>query len=168
MIPAEIKTLAVIQPPNPSFVVLQPQDISSQNKIVPIWIGHTEALYLGMALERRRFKRPMTHDVLMDIITNLDGSIKQIVITKVEGMVFYSQIIIKQYDRTITIDARPSDALALAIRQGAPIFLDEEVINHMGCSFQLRSDTNIVSNEKELEEFSQFLSNLTPEDFSSL
>lgn len=167
MIPADIRTLVVIQPPSPSFVVLEPdKEHNPDGKVVPIWIGHTEALYLGMALERRRFERPMTHDLLLDIMTNLDGSVERVNITKVEKATFFAQVVLKQYDRLITIDARPSDALALAVRQAAPIFMDEDVVNHVGCTFKLQTHQEGEDKAKEMEEFHEFLSNLTPEDFS--
>lgn len=167
MIPMEIKTLVVIQPPNPSFVVLQPINAEHTNgKVVPIWIGHTEALYLGMALEQRRFSRPMTHDLLMDVLANLDGSIERIDITEVQGSTFYADISLKQYDRVLTVDARPSDALALAVRQSAPIYVSEEVVNHVGCYLQLQAKEDDIDASKELEQFHDFLNDLTPDDFS--
>ncbi|WP_165042847.1 bifunctional nuclease family protein [Adlercreutzia sp. ZJ138] len=196
MIPVEIKTLVVVYPPNPSFIVLQPisetpnakqskeqapdqlertyepeyntiqDNVIDNQKVVPIWIGYNEALQLGAALEDKQFERPMTHDLLLNIMTNLDGIIDHIVIPHVKGALFYATIYVRQYDRLISIDARPSDALALAVRQSAPILIDESIIERMGCTFSFTAAKGSEEEAQEIKEFQEFLNDLTPDDFS--
>lgn len=135
MIPVTVQTLIVSAAPSPSIIVLQPvEEIVQEGKsrIIPIWVGVNEATQMGIALEKARFSRPMTHDLFLDALTNLD--------------------------------ARPSDALALAVRQKAPIYIEEDVLERASFPYVLRR-TEPEASEAELSEFKKFLEGLAPEDF---
>lgn len=170
MIPVTLQTLVVSTANTPSVVVLCPEDTVSNTDtlhIVPIWIGHHEATQIGIALNHARFERPMTHDLFLDALTNLDAIIDYVAIVKVEGSTFFAELVMKQYDREIHVDARPSDAIALAIRQKAPIYMSEDVINQASFTYNIKSSTSIKDDEKEIETFRSFLTDLAPEDFKA-
>lgn len=168
MIPVNIKTLIVSAAPSPSIVVLQPVEEAPQFgkfRIIPIWIGINEATQMGIALENARFSRPMTHDLFLDALTNLDARIDHVVINDVQGSTFFARLTLRQHDRLIDLDARPSDALALAARQKAPIYIDESVLERASFPYVLRREENAENSEAELSEFKKFLEELAPEDF---
>ena len=119
---------------------------------------------MGVALERARFTRPMTHDLFLDALTNLDAQIDHVVINDVQGATFFARLTLRQHDRLIDLDARPSDALALAVRQKAPIYIEEDVLERASFPYVLRR-TEPEASEAELSEFKKFLEGLAPEDF---
>jgi bifunctional DNase/RNase len=127
---------------------------------LPIWIGIFEAASIAMELQGVKPPRPMTHDLLKAVIENMDAKVQRITITDVKEGTFYSVIELeKKNGEKIAIDARPSDAIALAIRMGAPIFVSEVVM----------MQAKIVNAEKDAEEtkkFKEFLDNLKPDDFT--
>ena len=113
MIPVTVQTLIVSAAPSPSIIVLQPvEEIVQERKsrIIPIWVGVNEATQMGIALEKARFSRPMTHDLFLDALTNLDAQIDHVVINDVQGATFFARLTLRQHDRLIDLDARPSDA----------------------------------------------------------
>ena len=171
LVPVTVQTLVVSTSNTPSVVVLCPVDSVTAPEsllIIPIWIGHHEAAQIGTAIEHIRFSRPMTHDLFLDALTNLDAIIDHIEIVKVEGSTFFAELIMKQYDREIRVDARPSDAIALAIRQKAPILMAEEVLNHASFTYNIKHTPTIKESEEELAAFRSFLTDLVPEDFKAL
>lgn len=165
MIPVRIQTLIVSAAPAPSIIVLQPVDEEPKNdnfRVVPIWVGINEATQMGIALENARFARPMTHDLFLDALTNLDARIDHVYVHDVNDSTFYAKLVLRQHDRLLELDARPSDALALAVRQEAPIFMEERVLEK--ASFPYVFKKNPVE-EEEVEEFREFIEGLAPEDF---
>ena len=121
------------------------------------------AMQLGMAVEHMRTPRPLTHDLMLDALTNLDARIDHAVINDVKGTTFFAKLYLKQGDRTIELDARPSDAIALAIREDAPIYIDEKTLDKGSYPYIIREDAS----ESEIEEFHSFLENISPEDFQA-
>ena len=165
MVPVKIQTLIVSSASSPSIIVLQPIEETSQNnkfRIVPIWVGVNEATQMGIALEKARFSRPMTHDLFLDALTNLDARIDHVLINEVNGPTFYAKLVLRQHSRLIELDERPSDALALAIRQEAPIYINEEVLEKASFPYVFKSN---LDKEAEVEEFRKFVEDLAPEDF---
>lgn len=165
MIPIKIQTLIVSSAPAPSVIVLQPVEEAPQNnkfRIVPIWVGVNEATQMGIALEKARFARPMTHDLFLDALTNLDARIDHVVINEAKGPTFFAKLVLRQHDRLIELDARPSDALSLAIRQEAPIFMDEDVLEKTSFPYVFKTNPDT---ETQVEEFRHFVEGLAPEDF---
>ena len=104
MIPVTVQTLIVSAAPSPSIIVLQPvEEIVQEGKsrIIPIWVGVNEATQMGIALEKARFSRPMTHDLFLDALTNLDAQIDHVVINDVQGATFFARLTLRQHDRLI-------------------------------------------------------------------
>lgn len=176
MVPVKVQTLIVSHAPAPSVIVLQPiedapiandesaRSVHSGNcRIVPIWVGVNEATQLGVALEKARFTRPMTHDLFLDALTNLDACVDHVLIDRVERSTFYSKLVLRQHNRLIVLDARPSDALSLAVRQQAPIYIDELVLERASYPYVFRTRPD---EEEEMAEFHKFIADLSPEDFA--
>src|SRR5919205_114972 len=95
------------------------------NKFLPIWIGHNEAASILMKLQSQESPRPMTHDLLTEMVEQLGASISRITVTELRENTFYAQITVIQDGQEIEVDSRPSAAIALAIRAEAPIFLED-------------------------------------------
>ena len=167
MVPLKVFTLVVAGPNQPSVLVLQPVEEAPEGKarIVPIWIGPTEAAQIGMALEHVKLARPMTHDLMLDALTNLDACIDSMVIYGSKGQMFFANLILSQGGRLITLDARPSDAIALAIRQDAPLYIEEEVLDASSFPFLFKRNQQ---SEEELAEFKTVLDHISPEDFGNI
>ncbi len=168
MIPVTIQTLIVSSTPTPSIIVLQPDEDAyavGKYRIVPIWIGVNEATQMGIALEKAKFSRPMTHDLFLDALTNLDAQVDHVVISDVKGSTFFARLTLRQQGRLIDLDARPSDALALAVRQKAPIYIEEHVLEKASYPYVVKKSKPDLDDELELAEFRRFLEELAPEDF---
>lgn len=166
MVEVKVLTLIVTGAGSPSFLVLQPiEELVSEGKsrVVPICIGAHEALGLGAVLEQTRFTRPMTHDLLLDALTNLDARIDHVHINDVKSGTFYARLSLAQHGRLIDLDARPSDAIALALRQGAPIYIDDEVLEQASYPYLFKRP---YDEERIVDEFKEFLEGVSPDDFS--
>jgi uncharacterized protein len=132
------------------------------NKFLPIWIGHPEAAAILMKLQGATTPRPMTHDLVTDMLTQLDAQVVRITVTELRDSTFYAQITVQQDGSEIEIDSRPSDAIALAIRAEAPIFVADRVIEESAIEFEGEE----VNEEEIVSEFKQFLENVSPEEFA--
>ena len=164
MIPVKVQTLLMSQDASPSILVLsalQSEDLEVDPRFIPIWIGLPEAAQIGLALEDIRLPRPLTHDLFINAIASLDAYVDHVLITDVKASTFYATLTLRQHGHLIELDARPSDAIALAIKQNAAIYVMEKVYEKASFSFKL----NPENNEQDLEEFHEFVSNLSPDDF---
>src|SRR5207244_4079330 len=123
------------------------------NKFLPIWIGHPEAAAILMKLQGANTPRPMTHDLLTDMLAQLDARVVKITVTELRENTFYAQITVQQDGSEIEIDSRPSDAIALAIRAEAPIFAADRVIEESAIEFEGED----VNEEEMVAEFRKFL-----------
>src|SRR5881409_2767887 len=134
------------------------------NRFLPIWIGHPEAAAILMKLQGASTPRPMTHDLVCDMLGELDARCTKVSVTELRDNTFFASITLTVDGGTeVEIDSRPSDALAIAVRSGAPIFAAEDVIAESAIEFE-----HEVENEDEVvEKFKDFLDNVTPEDFAS-
>ena len=122
---AEIKAL-LMDPFNNAPVILLKDRNSS--KAMPIWIGEAEALSIALGLQNGRFPRPLSHDLMKAIIDDLEGSVEKIVITGLKEGTYYATIFLRSSDgKSVEVDARPSDSLALALRIGSPIYIADDV-----------------------------------------
>lgn len=164
MVPLRVLTLIVARPSQPAVLVLEPveETPAGKSRIVPVWIGATEAAQVGVALEHVRLPRPMTHDLFLDALTNLDARIDHVLISGVKGQTFYAKLVLRQGTRLIELDARPTDALSLALRQEAPFYIEEDVLEKSSFPYLFKQEK---SREVELQEFRSFLDELSPEDF---
>ena len=132
------------------------------NKFLPIWIGHPEAAAILMKLQGASTPRPMTHDLVTDILSQLDAQVVRITVTELRDSTFYAQITVAQDGSEIEIDSRPSDAIALAIRAEAPIFVADRVIEESAIEFEGEE----VNEEEIVTEFKRFLDNVSPDEFA--
>jgi bifunctional DNase/RNase len=133
------------------------------NRFLPIWIGHPEAAAILMKLQNAASPRPLTHDLMTDILGQLDAQIVRVTVTELRDNTFYAAITILQDGAEIEIDSRPSDAIALAVRAEAPIFADDTVIEESAIEFEGED----VNEEEIVEEFRSFLDKVTPEEFAA-
>jgi bifunctional DNase/RNase len=131
------------------------------NKFLPIWIGHAEAAAILMKLQGAETPRPMTHDLLNDLVGELDAQITKITVTELKENTFYALITLQASQAEIEIDSRPSDALALAVRSNAPIFAADKVIEESGIEFEHENEDT----EEVVDQFKEFLDSVSPEDF---
>jgi hypothetical protein len=134
---------------------------SKGNKFLPIWIGHAEAAAILMKLQGADTPRPMTHDLLSDMLAELNAEIARITVTELRENTFYALITLKAAASEIEIDSRPSDALALAVRSDAPIFAADKVIEESGIEFE----HEVEDQEEVVEKFKEFLDEVSPDDF---
>jgi bifunctional DNase/RNase len=122
---AEIKAI-LIDPFNNAPVILLKDRNSS--KAMPIWIGEAEAMSIALGLQNGRFPRPLSHDLMKAIIDDLEGSVEKVVITGLKEGTYYATIFLRSSDgKSVEVDARPSDSLALALRIGSPIYIADDV-----------------------------------------
>ena len=133
------------------------------NKFLPIWIGHPEAAAILMKLQGATTPRPMTHDLVTDLLTHLDAQVVRITVTELKENTFYATITVQQDGTEIDIDSRPSDAIALAVRAEAPIFAADQVIEESAIEFEGEE----VNEEEIVSEFKNFLDTVTPDEFAT-
>jgi bifunctional DNase/RNase len=151
------------------IVLLKTND---EDRFLPIWIGHPEAAAILMKLQGAAPPRPMTHDLLADVIGELQGEIVRVTVTELRENTYYARITIVQDGREVEIDSRPSDAIALAVRCDAQIFATDEVVEESGMEFQADDEQPSLVTASSLAdldpaEFRQFLENVTVEEFAS-
>ena len=135
------------------------------NKFLPIWIGHPEAAAILMKLQGAPTPRPMTHDLVTDMLTELSATVSRIAVTELRENTFYAQITVQQDGSEYEVDSRPSDAIALAVRAEAPIFVADEVIDESAIEFE-GEEISDEALEKEVTKFRSFLENVTPDEFA--
>lgn len=162
-----IEGVVVGEGPIASLVILRTQQPlgASDSLQLPIRIGSVEATAITMGVSGNHSARPLTHDLLASVISTLGTKVSDIRITAVEGTTFYSQINLVTADGThVSVDARPSDAIALAVRTGAPVFAEESVLT----TAALPDFRGVEESERqhELHEFHDFVESLSPEDFN--
>ncbi|GBD85633.1 hypothetical protein BMS3Abin02_02050 [bacterium BMS3Abin02] len=144
-------------PTNQPVVLLRE---ATGTRFLPIWIGAVEATAIAYAVEGLVPQRPLTHDLLKSVADALGGTVARVVVTELRDAVFYADLVLDRDGEEVHISARPSDAIALAARTGAPIFASAEVIDDAG--IEIRDEDE----ESEIEKFREFLDEVTPEDFA--
>ncbi len=161
-----IASLAIDPRSDQPVIILKPLDEEpGEGVLLPIWIGPAEATAILLAVEGVPLKRPMTHDLLRDVLETLDTYVERVEITRVESGTFYAAIVLRGEERTRIVDARPSDSIALAVRTGAPIFVAEEVLADAAVADESIAGEEEVDEEVEVERFRDFLENVDPSDF---
>ncbi len=132
------------------------------NRYLPIWIGQPEAAAILMKLQGASTPRPMTHDLLTEILGQLDAQVTRITVTELRENTFYAQVTVQMDGTEIEVDSRPSDAIALAIRAEAPIFVADSVIEESAIEFEGEE----VNEEEIVSEFKRFLDDVSPDQFA--
>lgn len=156
MIELELVGVRVELPHNQPIVLLKERGGS---RFLPIWIGPVEATSIALALQGVVTSRPMTHDLMRDLLGHLQVAVDRIVVTELRDGTFYAEIQMSQDGEDVIVSSRPSDAIALAVRTTVPIFADEQVLSEAG--IEIEDDE-----EDEVERFKEFLDQVTPEDFN--
>lgn len=121
----KIRGLVMDQSTHAPIVILK--DLASDT-VLPIWVGLYEAQAIALEIEKSTTARPMTHDLLRNLVTGLNGTVERVVVTELRNDTFYAVVWMRQDGELVTVDARPSDAIALALRCDCPIYVSEEVL----------------------------------------
>lgn len=157
MVELSLVGVRVELPSNQPIVLLKE---ATGERYLPIWIGAVEATAIAFALQGIETPRPMTHDLMRDLLRETGVEVERIVINDLVDQTFYALIRLQASGGTTEVSSRPSDAIALAVRIAAPIFADESVLDQAGIELKDEEET-------EVEKFREFLDQVTPEDFAA-
>ena len=156
MIEMNLVGVRVELPTNQPIVLLKEKE---GERFLPIWIGAMEATAIAFALQGIVTARPMTHDLMKNLLEELNVNVERIVITELRDGTFYAVIVMQSNGSSYEVSSRPSDAIALAVRVNVPVFAQEDVLTE--ASIVIRDDE-----EQEVEKFREFLEQVNPEDFA--
>lgn len=168
---------------NNSYVVILRE--KGGERLLPIWIGQPEAESIVIEMSKLRRERPLTHDLCKTLISALGGTLRRVQITKVENRTYFAEMQINRNDQIISVDARPSDSIAIALRFSAPMYAQDSLLTTMefeesseetGAESEPESESeswkgktdspsSVQSDEMSPEQLKQYLENLRPEDF---
>ena len=155
VVEVKINGLAVDQQAKSHVVILKEKD---GERVLPIWIGPAEAQAIARELAGQRFQRPLTHDLIALIVEGLKARVSRVVIADLKDNTFFAQLLVDRDGEVVVVDARPSDSLAVALRCGADIFVNEKLLSEPG-------EQDEPTPEQKAQELRNFLENLDPEDF---
>lgn len=154
MIEVSVDGVLIDKNNNLPVVLLREQD---GDRVLPIYIGPFEASAIAFSLRKTEFPRPMTLDMMRLVIEGLGARVSRVNVTRIEGDTYFAELVIETDGRVVTIDARPSDSVGLALRAGCPIFVDDEVMDRAG---HVMSEEN----EERLQRLRARLREIKPED----
>jgi bifunctional DNase/RNase len=152
-------------------ILLKPiDDLEGEGRVLPVWIGAQEATSILLAVEGAAPPRPLAHDLMVSLLATLEGTVTRVEVTRIEDGTFYAEITLVTPHGVRVIDARPSDAIALASRTDATIWVADPVLERAGIADTISvTDPDAVVDEgeaeEEVEEFRRFLDDVDPEDF---
>ena len=132
------------------------------DQAIPIWIGLLEATSIASALKNIKFDRPMTHDLFKNLIESMDMKVSKVEVCDLKDNTFYAKIYFTSQEKKFSMDARPSDAIAIALRFKAPIYVDDKIIEK---SQMIKADYEMLNKSEEGKKWAEYLGNLSPEDF---
>lgn len=164
MIEVTIHSLGVDQDNDQPVIVLRSVE---DHRVLPIWIGGPEATAILLRVQQVELPRPLTHDLLHNLILALGFMVERIEITDLRESTFYANIVLFDGSNTVELDARPSDSIALAVRAGCPIFVADTVMEQAGREALPEDEIDEEQEEAEVERFREFLDQVDPEDFAS-
>jgi uncharacterized protein len=153
----KIKGLMMDPLTNSPIVVLQD---AKSDTLLPIWVGIFEANAIALQMEKVDTPRPMTHDLIKALLNQLNALVTKIVVTELKDNTFYAMIFLDVAGNVVTVDSRPSDAIALALRTDSPIFVTDEVLAKSAST----SSASLSADRSSPEDIKQWLENLNPED----
>ncbi|MGH7459125.1 MAG: bifunctional nuclease family protein [Longimicrobiaceae bacterium] len=165
MIEVKVQSLGLDQSSKTPVVILQEED---GKRILPIWIGPAEASAIAMELAGMKFARPLTHDLTASLIRGLGGELNRVLISRVEDNTYFAELVIRRGEQVFSVDARPSDSIAIALRLRAQLFATEDLFD--ATSVQLADDQNGAEIAEEAtegmtpEQLQEYLKKLNPED----
>ncbi len=161
----KVKGLALEPLSNMPMLILRDEE---DTRWLPIWVGLFEANAIALELEKISTPRPMTHDLIKKILESLDARVQKIVVNDVRDNTFYAVIHLRLGRADITVDSRPSDAIALALRVGAPIFVEEEVV-YRARTVEMAKETEIGTGKgDDHAKIKEWLESLKPGDFDRI
>jgi bifunctional DNase/RNase len=153
----KIKGLMMDPLTNSPIVVLQD---AAGDTLLPIWVGIFEANAIALQMEKVDTPRPMTHDLIKGLLNHLNAVVSKIVVTELKENTFYALIFLEVQGKVVTVDSRPSDAIALALRTDSPIFVTDEVLAKSASN----SASAVSAERSSPEDIKKWLENLNPED----
>jgi bifunctional DNase/RNase len=166
MVEMELVGVRVELPSNSPIVLLRER--ADDRRVLPIFIGGPEATAIAFALDEVTTPRPMTHDLMKDLLEELGASVERIVVTGLQDGTFYAAIHLVANGDQHEVSARPSDAIALAVRTGSPIYADEGVLDEAAYALDEEEDGEDESEQEQVvEEFKEFIDSVSPDDFAS-
>ncbi len=166
MVEVELAAVRVDLQSNTPVVLLQ--ETEGSRRTLPIFIGPPEATAIAFAIQGVTTPRPMTHDLMRDLLESLGASLEQVVITELRSTTYFAELQLVVGGRRSTVSSRPSDAIALAARTGARLYVAEEVLDSEGVILAPDDEEEEQATSDELVgQFREFLDNVRPEDFSS-
>jgi uncharacterized protein len=167
LIEVKVQSLGLDRSNNNPVVILQEDE---GERILPIWIGPGEASAIAMQLADWSFSRPLTHDLLVSVLSGLGGSLERVIITRVVDNTYFAELVIHRNGDVISVDARPSDSIAVALRLNARIFADETLLEQ--ATLEIAEDESVpleygssAKPEGTPEDLKEYLKKLNPEDF---
>jgi bifunctional DNase/RNase len=152
----EMKIRGLTMDPVTQMPIVVLKDVSS-NTVLPIWVGIFEANAIALEIEKVSTPRPMTHDLLKTVLIGLETSVRKVVVSELKEDTFYALIWLERDGQLISVDSRPSDALALALRLDCPIYVDDSVLKSSKM-------TSTINEKVQSEELRKWLENLNDED----
>src|SRR4051794_10032101 len=167
MVEMHLVAVRVELPTNTPVVLLQ--ESTGEERTLPIFVGTPEATAIAYALQGVMPPRPMTHDLMRDLLIATDVEMDSVVITELRGSTYFAEVHLSRAGERYTVSSRPSDAIALAIRMGTPIFADDDLIESEGVMLAPDEDDEEEAEHTEelVSEFREFINDVRPEDFSS-
>ena len=156
----ELVGIEMERPPNIPCMVLR--EAEGDGRVLPIFIGSPEATAIALALEEVETPRPMTHDLTKDLLEEVGARIERVTVTELRDATFYAEILVRSGTEVRAVSARPSDAVALAVRFGAPVFAEEGVLDEAA-----RPADQEALPDDVVEQFRAFIQDVNPEDFAS-
>jgi bifunctional DNase/RNase len=163
MVEMELIGVRVELPTNAPIVLLRETDGS--HRTLPIFIGGPEATAIAFALEGVETPRPMTHDLMKNVLEELGWQLDRVVVTELRESTFFAELHLTSNGQTHVISARPSDAIALAARTGTTIFADESVLDE--AAYPPDDEVTEEAQDEVVEQFKEFIDRVNPEDFAS-
>lgn len=166
LVPMELVGVRVELPTNTPMLLLR--ELTGARRYLSIFIGAPEATAIAFALEQVETPRPLTHDLMKNVLDALEVSIDHVVITELRDQTYYAELVL-QSTESLVVSSRPSDAIALAVRVGCPVFASPELLDVVGYPEDLDEDEENfdVDPDEVVEEFRHFIDSVNPDDFAS-
>ena len=170
LVEVRVQSLGLDRSTDTPVVILQERE---GTRVLPIWIGPGEASAIAMHMAEMEFSRPLTHDLLVSVLKGLGGSVQKVIITRVESSTYFAELIVQRNGEVFSLDARPSDSIAVAIRVDAKIFADDGLLEQTNVEISdeetapesRRDAPGQGPREMGPEELKEHLRRLNPEDF---
>lgn len=167
MVEVTVQSLGLDRASNTPVVILREK---AGARMLPIWIGPSEASSIAMELAGMKFSRPLTHDLFTSIIGGLGGELRRVLITRVVENTYFAELLIHRDAEVFSVDARPSDSIAIALRTGAAIFTSDELLDNtpieiVDSDFDTEQEESQPPSGLSAEKLEEYLRRLNPEDF---